>query len=190
MNLLNVLLHQGSAQFFQGLLQNEVAMIQLADIALQEDLDQRHRDSQGNLQANFEGWLIDLEDDEHRKPALAELYYQLSNLPAVNSPENIRMRRQMVQVMLGELPCCATHAVRAEVWRILLDSILRAGEWNESLSLIAATGVLNRPITVVRVSARVPHLLSCFLLMCTRSLGPSGQQQLQAVGCLQLQWCP
>jgi hypothetical protein len=39
LNLLSILLTQGSEDYFAGLLQNEAAMLQLADFALKEDLE-------------------------------------------------------------------------------------------------------------------------------------------------------
>ena len=69
----------------------------------------------------------------------------------------------LVQQMLGELPGCPSEAVGAAVWDMFLASILQTGEWNESTSVIAATGVLTRTITVIRVSASCLCLRWCYV---------------------------
>lgn len=74
----------------------------------------------------------------------------------------------MVRLMLGKLPCCPSEAVGKAVWDLYLASIMRSGEYNEPPSLIAATGVLNRPITVVRVSASC--VTSCLLMRAAHAM--------------------
>jgi hypothetical protein len=105
---------------------------------------------------------------------------QVLRVPLNNPVFNVRVRQlatALLQPPNGQVPSWYIppgSQLQQQVWEVFLDSVQCEREWNYELCLIAASGVLNRPLHVMKVRVCLKEekaAMHVFVLLCMVPVG-------------------